>query len=134
MDNAKCSHPRTCVHDEEVISRFIFDEKHIKKKTQAVFKPPANGSFSTYRITRKKEQEVWNISEKYVEPYIKGDTVGRVDLFAKDYVSEGLEFDPDGKPHTRHTNIVGWNPHKPDDLDRRLSLVRRGNWKEKNDL
>lgn len=130
MDSIKCPHPRNLVCKDERISRFIFDEKHLRTKSQATFIPPKSLKFSTYRTTRKEENEIWQIGEEYVSKTRGLPIVGRVDLSASAYTDRSLSFEPDGIPHTRHTNIVGWNTNKPDDLERRIKLAMAAgdNW------
>ena len=128
MTRQPCPHPRNVVILSEKISRFIFEKAHLKSKNQAVFKAPASLRFSVYRMTKVSDDEIWETCRDYVENLRGMPAVGRVDLQAEEYALQGLGFDPNGKPHTRHTDVVGWKTHKPDDLEKRMALALAGKW------
>ncbi|HAX90642.1 MAG TPA: hypothetical protein DCY07_00330 [Rhodospirillaceae bacterium] len=125
MTKSTCPHPRNIVAPNERLSRFIFDPAFIKGNvSQSIFKPPKNLTFSTYRTTKINDAAIWHIGDKYVAPPNKP-VLGRVDLLAVDYQNEGLGFIPNGIPHPRHADVVGWNTNKPDDHAKRVSLAMK---------
>lgn len=125
-----CPHPRNNLHENERVSRFIFDEKHLRTKSQAAFRPNKELKFSIYRTTKLQEHKIWGIGNEYVAYAVGKPIIGRADISASAYYESALHFDPNGKPHTRHADVLGWNTNKPDDLERRMRLAMTAQWIE----
>jgi hypothetical protein len=126
MTNKRCPNPKITVVRQERLSRFIFDIDQIKNKvSQSLFRPAANLTFSTYRTTKLEDNQIWYIGETYTGTPQGKPVAGRIDLLAMDYETEGLRFDPNGVPHRRHVNVMGWNTNKPDDHAKRVELARK---------
>jgi hypothetical protein len=68
---------------------------------------------SIYRTFGLTDAEVWTIGDEYVTKPHPGHLpiLARADLQAQRVLDLDLKFDPDGSPHPRHANIIGW----PDD-------------------
>lgn len=64
---------------------------------------------SVYRTGGLAEAEVWAICHKYYEDPAKLLARGRGDGLAKYILAAGLSFDPNGIPHPRHADILGWH-------------------------
>jgi hypothetical protein len=100
----------------ERISYFVRTEQHIDKKTQCLrpeaFMPRRFGSrleTSVYRTSDLTEQAVWEICQVWYEALAKLTAKGRGDgLGACIMEKAGLQFDPNGDPHPRHADIIGW--------------------------
>jgi|GEM_PF-4844522 len=122
MNKLRCVHPRHYVDKQEKLSRFVTDFEYIKNGNinQSVFKADKSNTLSVYRTTRCKPKYIWYLCETY----FNAQAVGRVEILAADILEKGLDFNPDGKPHTRHANIIKWNTNKPDDLRIRQELAR----------
>ena len=128
----KCPHPRSYVASQEKLTRFVYEQSHIKNNRvkQQVFYPGRDNALSVYRTNEISAQQIWHLCDAYVDG-LRGDgkkAYGRAELSAKIFTDLGFTFNPDGKPHTRHTNVLGWNTHKPDDLEKRnlLALAATG--------
>ena len=121
-----CPHPRFYVDSGEKLTRFVYEESHIKKRvTQHVFKQGEDNTLSVYRTNDISPKNIWDICVKYVDGERSDGkkSYGRAELSAKSFTDNYLLFEPNGKPHTRHTNILGWNANKPDDLESRNILA-----------
>jgi hypothetical protein len=129
MTDKPCGHPRKIVFGSERLTRFVFDSKYLQGMNQAIFKVGHTLKFSTYRTTRNSEAQIWAIGKKHVET--NKPILGRVDLAATSYTENNLQFEPNGKPHTRHNDVIGWNTNKPDDLEKRMALAQLGAWTSK---
>lgn len=64
--------------------------------------------YSVYRADGATDQELWRICADHVEPFTKKPAKARATCTAGVYAKEELLFDPDGKPHPRHANVIGW--------------------------
>lgn len=118
-----CPHPRRYVDPKETISRFVYDSSYIKNGVkQTVFRVDSDNTVSVFRITDRSPEYIWNLCDNHARTNQRA--VGRAEFQAKAVTDLGLSFDPDGKPHTRHVAIVGWNPNKDSELDRRKELAR----------
>ena len=126
MEKSKCPHPRLNLYGDERLSRFLFEEKHFD--SQQAFKPPANLKFSVFRTSKSSEASIWHIGDTFVAAPIGRPILGRADLAAQIYSDHKLQFEPNGKPQTRHTNILGWNSDKPQDLEKRAALALAATW------
>jgi len=65
--------------------------------------------WSTYRAKGATSAELWSICSKHIDnaaasyvPKARGICAASV------FMDQGLSFDPDGKPHSRHANVIGW--------------------------
>lgn len=103
------------VLDHERISTFIRTSRHIDKKTGCVrpeaFTPRRFNSrleYSVYRTRGLGEAEVWEICRKYYEEPANLTARGRGDGLARHVLAAGLSFDPNGVPHPRHADVIGW--------------------------
>ncbi|MEQ1705823.1 MAG: hypothetical protein ABL867_07640 [Rickettsiales bacterium] len=126
-----CPHPRSYVDYKEKLTRFVYEESHIKGHvSQQVFKQGKDNTLSIYRTNYLSPQHIWDICVKYVDGKRTDGrkSCGRAELSAKSFIDNGLSFEPNGKPHTRHANVLGWNTNKPDDQERRniLALAATG--------
>ena len=103
------------VASHERISYFVRTEKHVDKKTQCV-RPEAfmprkfDGRFETsvYRTNDLTDEAVWEICRTYYETLANLIAKGRGDGLAECVLKGGLRFDPNGDPHPRHADIIGW--------------------------
>jgi hypothetical protein len=99
------------VSEDERISRFINERKKLTPSTGRArynaFMPPRNAQMSVYRTILLSDEEVWQIGNAFVATADKP-VIARADLSASVYFSNALTFDPDGIPHPRHANVVGW--------------------------
>jgi len=130
---------------EEKIARFILDSSHIGgQKERRRVKPaeflPKDGKKSIYRISHPDltEEEIWHIGEQHVLiPFREKNKQphktmkGRADLEASYVYEQNLCFDPNGDPHPRHANIVGWPNEKPEQLLKAIKLAERAIVREK---
>ena len=114
------------VQGAERISYFVRSSKHIDKKTQCVrpeaFMPRRFDSrleTSVYRTEKLTDAAVWNICRTYYEELAQLTAKGRGDGTARAVMTAGLSFDPNGRPHPRHADIIGWLD-LPDTQDRDL--------------
>jgi hypothetical protein len=74
------------------------------------------GRLSVYRTEDCPLAELRAIYQQHVEPGWPG-AVGSARFPAEAAYEQGLGFDPDGVPHTRHASIVNW-PLDPDRKER----------------
>ena len=107
----------------ERISRYIFIRKYFNPRTgnisPQVFKLPSLKSeeeihkLSIYRTEGLDEAEVWALADDQVTKNHPDrlPALARADTQAQKVLDLDLKFDPNGVPHPRHANIVGW----PDD-------------------
>lgn len=63
---------------------------------------------SVYRTSNLSEPDVWEICRKYYEELANLTARGRGDGLARHIMTAGLSFDPNGIPHPRHADIIGW--------------------------
>jgi hypothetical protein len=77
---------------------------------------------SVYRVDNLTPAEIWAIAEAHVHTAAtpmkaRGTTQASV------YIEALLAFDPDGIPHPRHTNVIGWatDKHVRKDQARRIA-------------
>ena len=63
---------------------------------------------SVCRTEGLDEAEVWQIADEFVGTAEKP-VIARADLAAREFLSRQLSFDPDGTPHPRHANVIGWS-------------------------
>jgi hypothetical protein len=123
MTDTACKHPRHYVDLKERLTRFVYDASHIKNKRvrHDVFVADRHNEVSVYRTNARPPEYIWKLCAEAARQGTK-DAVGRAEIKAGDVASQGLRFDPDGKPHTRHVAIVGWID-KSSDLERRKILA-----------
>lgn len=95
--------------DEET-SRFIFSSSQIRADgtLKHTAYAPRNGSTSVFRTSGLNEEEIWNICGGHVASSRTQACTGRGVCTVQNIIECGLELDPDGVPHPRHANIVGW--------------------------
>ena len=100
------------VEEHEQISRYINEKKKIRPKEGKAgynaFMPPRTLRMSVYRTDGLDEAGVWRIADEFVATAEKP-VIARADLEAREYLSQQLSFDPDGIPHPRHANVIGWS-------------------------
>lgn len=126
MEQKNCKHPRSYVDSKEKLTRFIYEESHIRNRvSQAVFKQASDNTFSVYRTNNISPEHIWNICDEFVDGERSDGkkSCGRAEILADAFIKNALIFNPNGKPHTRHVDVLGWNPNKPDDLQRRNNLA-----------
>ena len=103
---------------EEMITRYVIDKSQMAGHGKVRFSAfmPKDGKKSIYRISHPdlSETEIWTIGQDYVATPRSKTLRGRADLKAVAVYDEGLSFDPNGVPHPRHANIVGWPESTPD--------------------
>lgn len=80
--------------------------------------PSAARRLSVYRTDDCSPEELWTIYARHVEPQ-RPDSVGTARLQAARVYSMRLGFEPDGIPHPRHANVVGW----PEDANQVKALA-----------
>lgn len=96
----------------ERLSRYLPRKKSVvslanKRVKYSAFLPNSNGRTSVYRTEALSEDEIWQLAATFVAPEI-GDVAARGDVSSEVLPSLGLSLDPDGVPHPRHANIIGW--------------------------
>ncbi|MBI3581542.1 MAG: hypothetical protein HY098_05630 [Nitrospinae bacterium] len=105
--------PLGTVLPKECVSHFIFEKSHIfpdGTPKPAAFRPwKKTGNISIYRVNNLFDREIWGIAEKYIDSD-RRKVIARVDLLAFHYYQLNLKFEPDGIPHPRHANVIGWPP------------------------
>lgn len=72
------------------------------------FMPASNKRRSVYRVDGLSSDAVQQLGKEYVEPK-RGPLRGYGAQIAGAFYGQGLEFDPDGMPHERHANVIGWS-------------------------
>lgn len=115
----------------EPITRFLrhssyFNEKTGRIKHEGLLPPPPNpaaGSLryetSVYRAEGASSAELWAVCSEYVDGR-DARMKARGTVEARAFIEQQLAFDPDGKPHRRHANVIGW----PADKHARKNLAR----------
>ena len=97
--------------NNERITRYINEQGKIRPSTGKAgynaFMPPKNLRLSIYRTETLGDGEVWAIADEFVSTAEKP-VIARADLPASSYLSKALTIEPDGVPHPRHSNAVGW--------------------------
>lgn len=63
---------------------------------------------SVYRTEGLSSAEVWKIGDDLVGTPLGRPIPARADVGANIVYDQGLAIDPDGIPHPRHANIIGW--------------------------
>lgn len=63
---------------------------------------------SVYRTGGLADAEVWEICLRFYERPANLIARGRGDGLATHILAAGLSFDPNGVPHPRHADILGW--------------------------
>lgn len=115
------------VNQEENISRFYFDKKHVRQdntiKHNVFMPPPIHGRMSVYRTSDLTNQEIWEIGKTYIEPERGKPIVGRADLKAIEIYNCELKINPTELPHPRHANIEGWELNTEKDRLKALKLA-----------
>jgi len=108
------------VKPSERISRYIFRKDHFNPRTGRVRPPvyeparPKNESdsykTSVYRTEKLNDGEIWDIGDNYVtkEHPEHLPSLARADTQIQKVADAELKIDPDGIPHPRHANIIGW--------------------------
>lgn len=100
------------VAEHERITRYINEKKKIRPKEGKArynaFMPPRTLRMSVCRTDGLDGAEVWQIADEFVATAEKP-VIARADLEAREYLSRRLSFDPDGIPHLRHANVIGWS-------------------------
>ncbi len=118
----------------ELIARFLTDERDEFNPTtmqvkRGAFRPPHSLRYSVFRISNDAldgkipDRETWGLARQHVEP-TRGKVLARAELSAADVVGLGLQVEPDGTPHPRHANIVGW-PSKDEQMKLRQALATK---------
>lgn len=95
--------------------KFLLEEGHLSQKertvNQAAFKPSKKTkSLSVYRTRNLENDEAFEIGRQYVTELLKDKKpiLAGAYLKAEVYYEQKLNFDPDGKPHPRHANVIDW--------------------------
>lgn len=122
----------SAVGPEEPTVKFLFDESHFnpEKKVvhQAAFKPSKNTkNISVYRTQDLQVAETFEIGRQYVTELLadKKPILAGACLQARVYYEQKLNFDPDGKPHPRHANVIGWPWDQDVQRALRIALARQ---------
>ena len=115
------------VSSGERLSRYVFTKRYLKKTTDRLspeaFTPhKTSRETSIYRTDGCSEENIWELSEKYVTAYRPDhkSALGRGDLTAQVVFDQKLNVVPHPIPHPRHANIVGW----PDEPGSELELMK----------
>lgn len=106
------------VDPEELLSRFLTQPKNHFTPTAgrvryAAFLPNKALQTSVYRTEGLSPAEVWKIGDDLVGTPLGRPIPARADVAAKIVYDLGLAIDPDGIPHPRHANIIGWPASRP---------------------
>lgn len=112
---------RDTVSQNEPIDRFLFDGD-VRSGDSTVrgraFMPQKSGSSagkcSVIRTHGCLESELWDVYRRFVRTGRAQEAIGSGRILASVVYELGLGFNPDGVPHPRHANIVGWPPDKED--------------------
>jgi hypothetical protein len=101
------------VDPDELLSRFLTQPKnHFAPTTgrvrYAAFLPNKALQTSVYRTSGLTEAEGWKIGDDLVGTPLGRPIPARADVGAKIVYDQGLAIDPNGIPHPRHANIIGW--------------------------
>jgi hypothetical protein len=108
------------VKPSERISRYIFRKDHFNPRTgrvrPPVFEPTRPKSeadsykTSVYRTEGLSNGEIWAIGDDFVTKQHPEHlpSLARADTQIQNAVDADLKIDPDGVPHVRHANIIGW--------------------------
>lgn len=103
------------VEPHEPITRFIHSSEHFAAQTgrvkPAALLPALNRATqrlesSVYRASGASSEELWAICAEHVD--ITRRMKARGTTAAEHFLAAGLQFDPDGKPHPRHANVIEW--------------------------
>lgn len=71
--------------------------------------------WSVFRADKATSAELWEICAKHVDDQaISRAAKARGTCAASVMINQGLYFDPDGKPHPRHVNVIGWPDSTPE--------------------
>ena len=131
------------VLSEEKLTRYILDSSQVRGNgtvKPAAFIPPKDGKKSIYRISHPDlpEEEIWHIGEQNVLiPFREKNKQpqktmkGRADFEASSVYDQNLYFDPNGDPHPRHANIIGWPEDKHAQEIKALRLAEKATFREK---
>ena len=69
---------------------------------------------SIYRVDGLASADVWNLCAAYVDDLALGRRAkARGTTTAQLFLEAELKFDPDGIPHDRHANVIGWREDMP---------------------
>ena len=101
------------IDSADVLSRFLTQPRnHFVPTTgrvrYAAFLPSRALQTSVYQISGLADDSVWDLGDRFVAPLLATRMTARADIEAKIVFECGLAVDPDGVPHRRHANIVGW--------------------------
>lgn len=112
----------------ELVTRFIFDERHCHKSTGRphlnAFMPPLSRKLSVVHSTGLSEEAIWKFGEFTIGNSPRRTKIcARADVPVACFNSHSLSAIRDDKPFKRHTSVVGW----PDEQDERQTKAR---WKE----
>ena len=81
---------------------------------------------SVYRTADLLPAHVWEICDRFVDNHSAHRLAkARGMCLAETPIHEGLSFDPDGKPHPQHANIVGWpaDKHERKNMQQRIAAT-----------
>lgn len=98
------------VGPHEITSRFVTNRRKISTTAArpALYQPDRRLENSVFRTQNLAERLVWAFADEYVARKIKKPVIARADVSVTTIRGLGLDIDPDGKPHPRHANIIGW--------------------------
>jgi hypothetical protein len=111
------------VAETESVTRFLFHSSQFAKMERRVRAPaiaslrhPGTGrlELSVYRADGATASELWGICEVHVDNKATARVAkARGTCLAGTFSDEGFSFDPDGIPHPRHANVIGWRDDIP---------------------
>jgi hypothetical protein len=106
---------------QEMVSRFIYTEKNIKKSEKRprpnAFEPPDDRQLSTAHSTGLSNESIWLLARNTLGPS-RRKVFARADLLVRDLTEHELRAVRDNDPFERHTIVVGW-PDSADADDRK---------------
>jgi hypothetical protein len=115
------------VEKDERITRYGRDRRQFFKGGSAkpqlfLPNPKHDNTTSVYRTSDLKDEEVWDIGQKFVveKTSDKKPIFGRADLSSNVILDSNLQIIPVPTPHERHADIVGW----PEERDVALSIAQ----------
>jgi hypothetical protein len=121
------------VEPHELVTRFIYSAEHFAATTgrvrAAAISPLAHRvsgrlETSVYRVDSLPEPDVWAICAAHVDNTAAARIMkARATCDAGLVLAQGLTFDPDGQPHPRHANIVGWPSTKNEQKNLQQRIV-----------
>lgn len=82
--------------------------------------------WSVFRADKATSSDMWDICTKHFDNLsIPRIAKARGTCAASVMIDQGLCFDPDGKPHPRHVNVIGWPDPTREPKDKLKNIQQR---------